>query len=92
MTRKMIISICIFIFILALLALLPGGAQWQGVDKSVVEKFAEEAGHPSRQPLINTDRGDLLLFFFLLGGTAGGFVMGYYFRVLFPPGGGPKDV
>ena len=32
---------------------------------------------------INTDKGDILLFVFLLAGTAGGFVMGYYFRELF---------
>jgi len=33
---------------------------------------------------INTDKGDILLFVFLLAGTAGGFVMGYYFRDVFP--------
>lgn len=62
-------------------------AAWQGVDESVVEKFAEKAGRPARTPLINTDQGDLLLFVFLLAGTAGGFVGGYLFRGLFtrPP-------
>ena len=59
--------------------------KWQGVDESVVEKYAEEAGHPSRPPFINTDPGDLLLFFFLIAGAAGGFVGGYCFRDLFPP-------
>lgn len=60
-------------------------ADWKGVDETVVEKFAEEAGRPSRDPFINTDQGDLLLFLFLLAGAAGGFMAGYFFRALFPP-------
>jgi len=76
------------------------GKEWTGVDESVVEKFAEEAGHPPRDPFINTDQGDLLLFVFLCAGAIGGFVLGYYYRVLFvehPPegvaaaGGNPDD-
>lgn len=74
-------------------------SRWPGVDETVVEKFAEAAGRPARPPLINTDQGDLLLFCFLVAGMAGGFVMGYYFRVLFPPrrrrtenGATPSDV
>ena len=60
-------------------------AKWGGVDESVVEKFAREAGRPPHKPLINTDQGDLLLFFFLVAGTAGGFFGGYCFREMFPP-------
>lgn len=63
-----------------------GGAKWAGVDETVVEKFAEEAGRPAREPFINTDQGDLLLFVFLLAGVAGGFTMGVYYRQLFPGG------
>lgn len=59
--------------------------KWAGVDETVVEKVAEEAGRPARKPYINTDQGDLLLFFFLIAGTVGGFVGGYCFRELFPP-------
>ena len=59
--------------------------KWQGVDESVVQKFAEASGHPAVKPFINTDQGDLLLFFFLIAGAAGGFVGGYCFRDLFPP-------
>lgn len=58
-------------------------ADWKGVDETVVEKYAREAGRPSRAPFINTDSGDMLLFVFLLAGTAGGFAMGYTFRKLF---------
>ena len=60
-------------------------AKWAGVDETVVEKYAEEAGRPAWKPFINTDQGDLLLFFFLIAGAVGGFVGGYCFRELFPP-------
>jgi hypothetical protein len=60
-------------------------ASWSGVDETVIEKFAEKAGRPAREPFINTDQGDLLLFVFLLAGAVGGFAAGYWFRVLVPP-------
>jgi hypothetical protein len=60
-------------------------APWSGVDESVIEKFAEQAGRPAWEPFLNTDQGDLLLFVFLLAGTIGGFAAGYWFRTLFPP-------
>lgn len=57
--------------------------KWAGVDEVVVEKFASEAGRAARAPYINTDQGDLLLFVFLLAGIAGGFFLGYWYRVIF---------
>ena len=65
-------------------------SDWNGVDAKVVEKFAREAGRPARQPLLDTDRGDLLLFVFLIAGAVGGFVAGYCYRSLFPPRGAGK--
>ena len=56
--------------------------RWSGVDESVVEKFAKEHGREAREPFINTDQGDLLLFVFLIAGAIGGFVAGYYWRTL----------
>ncbi len=56
--------------------------KWPGVDESVVEKFAKEHGREAREPFINTDQGDLLLFVFLLAGTVGGFIAGYYWKEL----------
>ncbi|MFN3478833.1 MAG: hypothetical protein ACK415_00470 [Thermodesulfovibrionales bacterium] len=56
--------------------------KWPGVDESVVEKYAKEHGREAREPLINTDQGDLLLFVFLMAGTVGGFVAGYYWKTL----------
>jgi cobalt/nickel transport protein len=61
------------------------GESWKGIDKTVIEKIAAEAGHPAREPYINTDHGDLLLCLFLLAGAVGGFIGGYAFRGLFPP-------
>ena len=83
-------AIAIAVAAVALLALgfwithKQGEPTWSGVDETVVEKFAEEAGRSPRDPYINTDQGDLLLLVFLLAGAAGGFVAGYYFRELFP--------
>lgn len=73
-----------------MLFLVTSGSQeeWSGVDEAVVEKVALEAGRPPKDPLINTDKGDLLLFLFLCAGAIGGFFGGYCFRGLFPP----KDV
>jgi hypothetical protein len=52
------------------------------VDESVVEKYAREHGRETREPFINTDQGDLLLFVFLLAGVVGGFIGGYTWRAL----------
>lgn len=58
-------------------------AKWAGVDEAVVEKYAAQYGRTARDPLINTDQGDLLLFVFALAGSVGGFICGYYWRKLF---------
>lgn len=85
---KKVAIACLIVVLLALaswVGLNYFDAQWSGIDKSVVEKVAAQAGHPPRKPFINTDQGDLLLFVFLIAGAAGGFLGGYYFRELFPP-------
>ena len=56
--------------------------KWQGVDESVIERIAKEHGREAREPLINTDQGDLLLFLFLAAGALGGFAAGYSWRRL----------
>lgn len=80
-TAFVVICLCIAAGFMALL--MTKDTPWSGVDETVVEKFAHEAGRTARDPYINTDQGDILLFVFLLAGVAGGFVMGYYFRDLF---------
>ena len=85
------VSLAFAALLLAAPACLPGrAASWSGVDEAVIGKIAEKAGRPAREPFINTAQGDLLLFVFLAAGIAGGFVAGYYFRVLFPPRRGVK--
>jgi len=76
-----LIALCAFFFSIWSSA----DAEWSGVDTTVVAKFAKEAGRPPSEPLLHTERGDILLFLFLIAGTAGGFVGGFYFRDLFPP-------
>jgi len=56
--------------------------KWPGVDEAVVNKIAREQGRPERAALIPAAEGDLQLFMFLLAGVVGGFVAGYYWRVL----------
>lgn len=59
--------------------------KWEGVDDTVVGKYAEAAGRPAQKAFIDTNRGDLLLFFFLIAGAAAGFLGGYSYRELFAP-------
>ncbi|HWR73109.1 MAG TPA: hypothetical protein VN604_08055 [Nitrospirota bacterium] len=47
-----------------------------------MERIAKEHGREAREPLINTDQGDLLLFLFLVAGAIGGFAAGYSWRML----------
>jgi hypothetical protein len=56
---------------------------WTGIDVSVVGKYAEKYGHPPRDPYINTDQGDLLLFVFTAAGVIGGFIIGFNVRKIF---------
>jgi ABC-type cobalt transport system substrate-binding protein len=74
-----------FLLLTAFCILPPGTSadeKWPGVDESIIEKVAKEHGREAREPLINTDQGDLLLFVFLLAGAVGGFIGGYYWRAL----------
>ncbi|GAM09632.1 cobalt transport protein CbiM [Geobacter sp. OR-1] len=73
-----ILPTLLFVFYFFTLAPRP----WTGVDEAVVEKIAKEHGREARSPLINSDRGDLLLFVFLVAGVIGGFVAGYCWRSL----------
>ena len=61
---------------------LSAGEKWPGVDEAVVNRIAREHGREERPSLLPTAEGDLQLFLFLMAGTVGGFVAGYYWRVL----------
>ena len=56
--------------------------KWAGVDETVVEKYAKEHGRQTHAPLIDIGQGDMLLFAFMVAGSVGGFVAGYYWRML----------
>jgi len=58
------------------------GEKWPGVDEAVVNKIAREHGREEHPSLIPAAEGDMQLFMFLMAGTVGGFVAGYYWRVL----------
>ncbi|GAB4414870.1 MAG: hypothetical protein OHK0032_10960 [Thermodesulfovibrionales bacterium] len=79
--RSKIILLCILLSVFCSLTAF-SSEKWPGVDESVVERYAKEHGREAREPFINTDQGDLLLFVFLLAGAAGGFIAGYYWRTL----------
>ncbi|GAB6082906.1 hypothetical protein JCM30471_18200 [Desulfuromonas carbonis] len=81
---------------MTLLLTAPLGAEetkpkWPGVDEAVVEKYAKELGREARDPYINTDQGDLLLFLFALAGAVGGFIIGYYWHKVFVAGRKERD-
>jgi hypothetical protein len=57
--------------------------RWSGIDETVVEKVAAEAGRQPHGLWFEMDQGDLPLFLFLCAGIVGGSVLGYCFRMLF---------
>jgi len=78
-----VIGVVLLAFTIFFSGVAPAEAsKWTGVDEAVIEKIAKEQGREPKEPLINTEQGDLLLFVFLLAGTVGGFAAGYYWRVL----------
>lgn len=77
-----LIAFLLFAIHCSLFTVVFASDKWSGVDESVIEKFATEHGREAKEPLINTDQGDLLLFVFLLAGAVGGFAAGYYWRTL----------
>lgn len=84
MVNKIIKSVCAAAALLLVLfsSLFAIAAEkWQGVDEAVVGRIAGEHGREARKVLIEAE-GDLQLFLFLMAGAIGGFVAGYYWRVL----------
>lgn len=81
-SNSWVIFLIIFLLLTIHCSLAIASEKWQGVDESVVERYAKEHGREAKEPLINTDQGDLLLFVFLIAGTVGGFIGGYYWRIV----------
>jgi cobalt/nickel transport system permease protein/cobalt/nickel transport protein len=84
-TKKILKLILFFIaFIIFETAIVfANEGKWEGVDAKVVEKYAKMYGREPKEPIINTDQGDLLLFIFTLFGAIGGFIAGYNYRRIF---------
>ena len=55
---------------------------WSDATDVLSNTAASEAGRESRDPLINTEQGNMLIFFFALGGVVAGFAIGYNWRRL----------
>jgi ABC-type cobalt transport system substrate-binding protein len=95
--RRLLIPVVVLMFVMVLLpvrVVAEGSkeSKWAGVDEAVIEKIAKEHGRVAKEPLIGDDQGDILLFLFLLAGAAGGFVAGYYWRVLIAEKGRKKEL
>ncbi|MCL6558397.1 MAG: hypothetical protein K6U74_06270, partial [Firmicutes bacterium] len=67
----------IVVYIAASYDEVPGADEKVG---DIVKDYAEKAGVSEREPYINTDKGDILLFLFLFSGLASGFYLGYNWR------------
>lgn len=78
--RKIMLAavVCLFAGMVTFMAFtrdeVPGADEKVG---QVVEEYAKKAGVAERDPYINTDKGDLLLFLFGFSGLAAGFYLGY---------------
>ena len=81
-TRRFVIARIIAAVVLLTAAAVHAEEKWQGIDDAVVNRIAREHGREVHKSLIDTGEGDLQLFVFLLAGAVGGFVAGYYWRVL----------
>jgi cobalt/nickel transport system permease protein len=60
-------------------------SSWVGLDESVIESVAGEAGREAVDPLFDVDSGDLLALLFAGGALAGGLLIGWLARGLLRP-------
>ncbi|OGO24978.1 MAG: hypothetical protein A2144_10290 [Chloroflexi bacterium RBG_16_50_9] len=56
---------------------------WSDATDVLSGQAAEQVGREARDPFINTEQGNMLVFFFCLGGVAAGSIIGYNWRRLF---------
>jgi len=76
-----IVSLLIFIGIVVYMAFtydeVPGADEKLG---GVIEEYTQKVGVTERDPFINTDKGDILLFLFAIAGLTSGFYLGYSWK------------
>jgi hypothetical protein len=84
MTKETLLAcgLIALVAVVLLMMLLQAGGTWLGIDETVVNVVARQAGRAPRLPIINLARGDLEIFF-LAAGSVGGFVAGLCFHALF---------
>ena len=83
MKGKVKLIIFLVFFILMVVSGLYLGHDYGGTDavvNDIANEYAVAVGAGERDPYINTDQGDLLLFLFALAGTVVGFYLGYQWR------------
>lgn len=86
MNNKMIWLIVLIALVGLVVFIANSDLEMPGADEHVggiANYYAEKVGAGERDPYINTDKGDLLLFMFALGGAFAGFWLGYNWRDLF---------
>jgi hypothetical protein len=86
MSKKLVMILALVVFIGLITAIGISDLKMPGADEKVgaiANQYAKEVGVEEREPYINTDKGDLLLFMFTIGGAAAGFWLGYNCRDLF---------
>lgn len=86
MNKKLWVILVLVVFLGLITVIGMSDLEMPGADESVggiADRYAKEVGAGVRDPYINTDKGDLLLFMFAVGGAAAGFWLGYNWRDLF---------
>lgn len=91
MKKPVFILACSLLLFLSVVLAYAAEEKWQGVDETVVGKYAKEHGRPAKPGIIDLE-GDALLFAFLIAGVAGGFTLGYYYRDFMGKKGGEGKI
>jgi len=95
MNNKLVWLIVLIAFVGLVIFISNSNLEMPGADEHVggiANQYAQEVGAGERDPYINTDKGDLLLFMFALGGAGAGFCLGYNWRDLFGKKSGVRVV
>lgn len=78
--KKSLIVLALCLFIGNIVYMAATYDKVRGADekiRGVTEVYAQKVGVAQRDPYINTDKGDILLFLFCFGGLVAGFYLGY---------------
>ncbi|MHB1133172.1 MAG: cobalt ABC transporter permease [Chloroflexota bacterium] len=79
-SRTLLLAALLLVLVVVVAFFIP--SNWEGVDVTVVQGKAKEAGVEAATPFINIT-GDFQLFLFTVSGAVGGFIIGYSWKSLF---------